>query len=66
VQGFPGLVADVGPSVAAVGCGLVATGCVGPMGPHEWCLLLLLLTGGAARVQPHPSPPDGALELPQL
>lgn len=36
----------MGPSVAAVGCGVVATGCVGPMRPHLWCLLLLLLTGG--------------------
>lgn len=63
MQGFPGWWQDVGPSVAAMGCGVVATGGVWPTRPHAWCLLLLLLTGRVAQVQYHPSPPDGALEL---
>lgn len=63
VQGFPRMEQDVGPSMTAMGCGLVAIGSVGPMRHCVWCLLLLLLTGGVARVQSHPRPPDGALEL---
>lgn len=57
---------DMGPSVVAMGYGAVATGCVGPMRPHVWSLLLLLLTSRVARVQSHPSPPDRALELLRL
>lgn len=63
MQGFPVLVAGYGAQCGSHGLWGGNIGCVGPTRPHTWCLLLLLLTGRVARVQSHPSPPDGALEL---
>lgn len=53
VQGFPRLEQDVGPSMTAMGCGLVAMGSVEPMRPCVWCLLFIATNwwGGVDPVQ---------------